>query len=253
MRKPAIQALSCWAGAFATVIALLLAFIGKPGTTDGASEAIGRTFAHTGIAALCVWLVARVSASPWSWLKFLAFYVAAFIGVSLVSTIGHVKSANGQPDDWPYKATFPDGWTVNRLRGASSAPQDESLGVREIARLDSGAGAPVIQLSCVWPDAHEPIDLDALVQSITDKIEAQYASPKTRVQTVGLGTLKIARHPTRTVMTKIFMGDDLVLEQESLVALTDRCIFSAQVGALPSEFEIAAAAFRKVIQTIQIE
>lgn len=253
MRKPAIQALTCWVGAFLTIIVLLFTFLGPPGTSEGASEAVGRGFAHTGITALCVWLVARVSANPWSWLKFLAFYVLAFIAVSLVSMIGHIDSANGQTSDWPYKVKFPDGWAAKRMRGASSAPQDEGLGVREIARRGAGEGAPVMQLACVWRDSDEEVDLDALIRSIADKLETQYSSARTRVQTTTLATVKVATYPTRAVVTRIFLDDELVMQQESLIALTNHCLFSAEVGAVPSEFQRASKEFASVIGTIEIE
>jgi hypothetical protein len=254
MRKPAIQGLVCWAGGFMTLMAFLLLLSGTPTSADGESEAIGRALAHTGVAALIVWLFARTRPNPWTWPRFVATYLATFIVIGLVSTRGVATSERGEPKQWPFVATFPEGWLVEKVAGASSAPQDKDVGIREVAREDGEKGAPVIQLTCVWRHpADGPIDLDALVEATAAKLESQYKSPRTRVENSDLATVKLANYSGRSVTTKVFLDDQLVFEQESLAAATARCLFSAQVAALPSEFTNAANLFGTVIRDITID
>jgi len=59
MSLVAKQAIICWIVALALSIAVLFAFIGAPHSAGGAGEAIGRVFAHTGIAAFLCWFAAR--------------------------------------------------------------------------------------------------------------------------------------------------------------------------------------------------
>src|SRR5262249_54413939 len=62
MSVVARQALLCWIVALTLCIAALFAFIGPPASPDGASVAVGRLLAHTGMAALIGWLLARRAA-----------------------------------------------------------------------------------------------------------------------------------------------------------------------------------------------
>ena len=82
------QALLCWVSALALSIAALFLFIGPPASADGAGEAIGRLFAHTGFAALIGWLIARRATPPWSWTRFLLVYVALFVVLAVVTQAG---------------------------------------------------------------------------------------------------------------------------------------------------------------------
>jgi hypothetical protein len=81
MSLVAKQALVCWVAALGVIIAALFAFVGAPGSPDGAGEAVGRVFAHTGIAALICWLLARRKAPPWSWGRFALVYLALVVDV----------------------------------------------------------------------------------------------------------------------------------------------------------------------------
>jgi hypothetical protein len=229
---------------------LLFVVLGSPRTPEGAGEAIGRGLTHTGIAALVVWLFAR--GSDWSWLKFVSLYFVAFVGAAIVSTSGHFQDATGSEQHWPFEAAFPDGWTVERLKGASSSPQDQSLGVREIARFGTGTGAPVIQLSCVENSKSEAIDLDQMLERMASGLETQYASPRSNTKSVKSKAMNIHGHPARSIITTVSLDGNRVLQQESLVSQTDECLFAAQVAALPSEFERASAVFRSVVGTIRI-
>lgn len=248
MRKDTTQALTCWAVGMGLLVTLLFAFLGAPRTADGAGEAIGRGFGHTGLSALCVWFFARKK--DWSWPRFVGAYIVAFIVLAIASTMGNYSAA-AEREPWPFEVTFPDGWKVEHLSGASSAPQDASLGVRDIARKGTELGAPVIQLACVKKDVEDPpLDLEKMSMQIAARLEQQYGSANARTSTVDSDT-KLSRFPTRSIVTTISLQDDAVIRQESLVALTEKCLFSAQVAALPSEFDDAEKAFRHVIESIR--
>ena len=93
MSLAAKQAFACWIAALALSVAALFAFLGAPGSGDGASEAIGRLFAHTGIAALFCWMIARKKTPPWSWSRFAIVYVAMFIALAVVASAGTARAS----------------------------------------------------------------------------------------------------------------------------------------------------------------
>ncbi len=84
MRTSGKQALTCWVGALTVAIAALYIFIGAPKSPDAAGEAIGRLLAHTGLASLACWMLARKSQPVWSWPKFIAIYALIFIVMAFV-------------------------------------------------------------------------------------------------------------------------------------------------------------------------
>ena len=92
MSLAAKQALACWLVALPLLIAALFVFLGAPGSADGAGEAIGRLCAHTGIAALLAWAIARRKLPPWSWLRFVALYVALVIVLAVVTSAGRAHA-----------------------------------------------------------------------------------------------------------------------------------------------------------------
>ena len=92
MSLAAKQAFACWITALVLIIAALFAFVGMPGSPDGASEAIGRVFAHTGIAALVGWYLARKKSPPWSWSRFAIVYVALVIVLAVVANAGRAHA-----------------------------------------------------------------------------------------------------------------------------------------------------------------
>ena len=96
MTLAAKQAFACWIAALALSIVALFAFIGAPGSPDGAGEAIGRLFAHTGIAALLCWMIARKKAPPWSWPRFAIVYVGMFIALAVIATAGRAHAAQSE-------------------------------------------------------------------------------------------------------------------------------------------------------------
>ena len=100
MTLAAKQAFACWIAALALSIAALFAFIGAPGSPDGAGEAIGRLFAHTGIAALACWMIARKKMPAWSWARFAGVYVAVFIALAVLATAGRAHAAQSYAAIW---------------------------------------------------------------------------------------------------------------------------------------------------------
>jgi hypothetical protein len=86
------QALVCWVAALALIIAALFAFVGAPGSPGGAGEAIGRVFAHTGIAALICWVLARRKTPPWSWGRFVLVYLALVVVLAVVANAGRAHA-----------------------------------------------------------------------------------------------------------------------------------------------------------------
>jgi hypothetical protein len=93
------QALVCWFAALALIVAALFAFVGAPGSPDGAGEAIGRVFANTGIAALICWLLARRKMPPWSWIRFALIYLALVIVLAVVANVGRAHATEAMSSD----------------------------------------------------------------------------------------------------------------------------------------------------------
>ena len=92
MSLAAKQALVCWFAALVLIVAALFAFVGTPGSPDGAGEAIGRVLAHTGIAALICWLLARRKTPPWSWVRFVLVYLALVVALAVVANAGRAHA-----------------------------------------------------------------------------------------------------------------------------------------------------------------
>jgi len=99
MSLVAKQALVCWFAALALIVAALFAFIGAPGSPDGAGEAIGRVFANTGIAALICWVLARRKAPAWSWGRFVLVYAALVIVLAVVANAGRAHATEATASD----------------------------------------------------------------------------------------------------------------------------------------------------------
>ena len=99
MSLVAKQALACWIAALALIVAALFAFLGVPGSPEGAGEAVGRVFANTGIAALLGWLLARRNTPPWSWGRFVLVYVALVVALAVVANAGRARAAEAKMSD----------------------------------------------------------------------------------------------------------------------------------------------------------
>lgn len=92
MSLAAKQAIVCWLAALALIVAALFVFLGSPGSAEGASEAIGRVFAHTGIAALLCWFIARRKTPPWTWARFVLVYLALVVVLGVVANAGRAHA-----------------------------------------------------------------------------------------------------------------------------------------------------------------
>ncbi len=93
MSKPAVKALVFWFAAICIGVALLLAQLGAPGGAEAAGESVGRLLAHTGLAALATWRLARRKTPQWSWLKSALVYVAAMVMIAVIVNFRGVKAA----------------------------------------------------------------------------------------------------------------------------------------------------------------
>ena len=127
MSLVAKQAFVCWFAALALIVAALFAFVGAPGSPDGAGEAVGRVFAHTGIAALIGWVLARRKTPPWSWGRFVLVYVALVVVLAVVANAGRAHAAepmvSGSICAGPCASRQPSPTSsVDRPQAATSAP-----------------------------------------------------------------------------------------------------------------------------------
>ncbi|MGH8174461.1 MAG: hypothetical protein ACREPX_15075 [Rhodanobacteraceae bacterium] len=94
MDKSAAQAFAYWilGGIAIAAIAQLIPGLIPP-RPDSNAEAIVRAFAHTGIAALAAWMIARRRPGSWSWRKFGSVYVFVFLAFALIISIGQASNA----------------------------------------------------------------------------------------------------------------------------------------------------------------
>jgi hypothetical protein len=90
MQQAARQGFVAWLVAFVLVVCALFAFLGAPGSAEGAGEAIGRLFAHTGVAALATWAIARNRTPAWGGVRFGLVYLAIFVVLAVVTAIGRM-------------------------------------------------------------------------------------------------------------------------------------------------------------------
>ena len=94
MDKSAAQALAYWligGIAIAAVAQLVPGLI--PPSPESDAEAVLRAFAHTGIAALAAWMVARRRPISWSWRQFGGVYLFLFLAFALIISIGQSSNA----------------------------------------------------------------------------------------------------------------------------------------------------------------
>ena len=93
MDKSAAQALAYWligGIAIAAIAEIIPGLI--PPLPESNAEAIVRAFAHTGIAALAAWMVARRRPASWSWRKFGGVYLFIFLAFALIISIGQASN-----------------------------------------------------------------------------------------------------------------------------------------------------------------
>jgi len=94
MDKSAAQALAYWLIGGIAIAAIAEVIPGLiPPLPESNAEAIVRAFAHTGIAALAAWMVARRRPASWSWRKFGGVYLFIFLAFALIISIGQASNA----------------------------------------------------------------------------------------------------------------------------------------------------------------
>ena len=94
MDKSAAQALTYWLIGGIAIAAIAEVIPGLiPPLPESNAEAIVRAFAHTGIAALAAWMVARRRPASWSWRKFGGVYLFIFLAFALIISIGQASNA----------------------------------------------------------------------------------------------------------------------------------------------------------------
>ena len=93
MDKSAAQALAYWLIGGIAIAAIAEVIPGLiPPLPESNAEAIVRAFAHTGIAALAAWMVARRRPASWSWRKFGGVYLFIFLAFALIISIGQASN-----------------------------------------------------------------------------------------------------------------------------------------------------------------
>jgi len=91
--KSAAQALAYWLIGGIAIAAIAQIVPGLiPPSPESNAEAVVRAFAHTGIAALAAWTVARRRPASWSWRKFGSVYLFIFLAFALIISIGQASN-----------------------------------------------------------------------------------------------------------------------------------------------------------------
>lgn len=99
MQPAARMALTYWIVATLLLVVALYVFLGPPGSSEGAGEAIGRLTANTGMGALIAWWLARRKDPRWSWLRFGVVFVLAVLAFAAVAAIGRARAEMPRPID----------------------------------------------------------------------------------------------------------------------------------------------------------
>ena len=248
MQMPGKLALICWFVSFAIIVGALFLALGAPASSDGASEAIGRVFAHTGICALATWLLARKKSPSWSRSKFALIYVAALIVFGLITSVG--RSGHAAEVAMPFVTTYPAGWTVERLQGVSSAPQDKDRGVREIARWEGADGSAVIAVSCSWLMQPAP-HLDALLKEVLDGYHRALEGQDLALDVGASKSMRIGGRDALMMDVRALKEDKPIFNQKIAVTLTEECVISATFAGTSKAFDQQADTFASFLNGIR--
>lgn len=249
MHTPGTKALLLWFVSFVLIVALLFLLLGKPGSPDGAGEAIGRVFAHTGIAALATWFLARKKTPPWSWPRFAAIYIAALVVLGLLAAFGHRSEAAERA--FPFETHYSQEWSVERLPGVSSAPQDRDLGIREIARWEGADGSAVIAVSCSWLAKGDVPALDVQLSKVVDGLRATLASQNVSVTMSNTRHVSIGEREGLFVEAQVSRAESTVFRQQIAVTSTKDCFVAATFAGTPRAFEEQSEAFASALRDIR--
>ncbi|MEO5625899.1 MAG: hypothetical protein ABIQ70_07825 [Dokdonella sp.] len=247
MQKPAKQALTFWLIGTTLILLALGSWLGMPNTPEGTGEAMGRVIAQTGLPAFLVWWHARSRNPLWSWMKFGSAYVVAVIAFGLLATMGRAHAE----EPLPFEATFAQAWTVERLAGVSSAPQDQAAGVRQRARLNRADGAAVIEIACSWlrPNDHPDVrvQLSGVVNGMSDGLSKQDI-------TLDEGTTSALSEGHRAwwqVNLRAHDASGTRSMQTIAMTSTESCIATATLTGTPQAYALQASEFASVLDHLQ--
>jgi hypothetical protein len=244
MQKPAKQALIYWLSASVLIFAAIVMLLGRPHNPDAVGEAIGQVIARTGIPALIVWWLARHRNPLWSWLQFGSIYLMVFVGFALLTVVGRVRAE----EPLPFTATFPAAWSVERLAGASSAPQDLAGGVRQRARWDGADGKAVIEIACAWRENYDHPDVDEQVHGMIKGVTEMIAKHGITLEHGAIRTLLKGHRDWRVVDLRAKGASSTQFQQTAALTLTERCLVIAMLAGTPQAYALQSAEFESVLE-----
>jgi hypothetical protein len=240
MSKAGRQAWACWAVAAFGLLGLLRLALGPAGGAEGAGEAIGRLLALTGVAALATWWLARRRAPAWGWARFAGTYVLALLLLALASAFGRARAE--APLGWPELAV-PEGWTSERLEGASSAPQDQERGRRLRQQWHGATGTVVLEATCAWLARTEVSAPGAELAKAQRHIGAAYAAQDVQVTPSPIRSAQFGGRDWRIADLQMRQQDAVVLRMRVAMARTSRCALSVMFAGAPEPFASQEARF----------
>ncbi|MEO5560520.1 MAG: hypothetical protein ABIR10_12635, partial [Dokdonella sp.] len=222
-------------------------WLGMPNTPEGTGEAMGRVIAQTGLPALFVWWLARRRNRLWSWLQFGSAYLVAVIAFGLLETMGRAHAEGALP----FEATFAPAWSVERLAGVSSAPQDQAAGIRQRARWNGADGAAVIEIACSWllPNDHPDVgvQLRGVAKGISDGLSKQGI-------TIDEGTRSALSKGHRAWLQVNLRAHDASgtrFMQTIAMTSTERCLATATLTGTPQAYALQSPEFASVLDHLQ--
>ncbi|MEP6484278.1 MAG: DUF4946 domain-containing protein [Rudaea sp.] len=215
------------------------------------AEVFGRLIGMAIIVGItCGWLAGRAGQS-WSWQKFAVLYVLFYAIALFVSAHGHgAPRSKDVGDASAYSVTWPQGWTVQRLEGASSAESDRTIGSRERGLLGA-ATAPraVIEVTCMHKPPEE-IDNADLIKSVADDVVKRYGEQGFAVSVTTPTSVRVGAYAG--MMAEIdATHDGADLRQSLSVAQNDRCLLTVTLTAKKADYPANLAAYAAVRDSIR--
>ncbi|WP_395683168.1 hypothetical protein [Dokdonella sp.] len=249
MQNPATQALTFWLIAAALILLGLFSVLGAPRTPDGAGEAVGRVLAQTGVAALLAWWLARRRNAPWSWLQFGAVHGIAVVAVGLLTVTGRARA----DDAFPFTAAFAQDWTVERLAGVSSAPQDQAAGVRQRARWNGADGAAVIEITCSWRQPDDHPDVGAQLRGVAKGMSDGLSKQGITLDQDAIRTVRKGHRDWLQIDLRAHDASGPRLVQTVAMTSTPRCLATATLSGTPQAHAQQAAYFSSVLDHLHFQ
>jgi len=150
----------------------------------------------------------------------------------------------------PFVTTYPAGWTVERLQGVSSAPQDKDRGVREIARWEGADGSAVIAVSCSWLMQPAP-HLDALLKEVLDGYHRALEGQDLALDVGASKSMRIGGRDALMMDVRALKEDKPIFNQKIAVTLTEECVISATFAGTSKAFDQQADTFASFLNGIR--